>query len=55
LQVWDEAIETAAESSDSALAEDLLQFFVGEKLNACFAACLYTCYPLLRSVRARTA
>merc|ERR1719399_1887314 len=48
-KVWDEAIETAAESSDSALAEDLLQFFVNEKLNACFAACLYTCYPLLRS------
>merc|ERR1719274_96203 len=48
-KVWDEAISTAAESSDSALAEDLLQFFVNEKLNACFAACLYTCYPLLRS------
>merc|ERR1719174_2089236 len=48
-KVWDEAISTAAESSDSALAEDLLTFFVGEKLNACFSACLYTCYPLLRS------
>merc|ERR1719271_879645 len=47
-KVWEEAISTAAESSDSALAEDLLNFFVGEKLNACFAACLYTCYPLLR-------
>ena len=23
-------------------------FFVSEKLNACFSACLYTCYPLLR-------
>merc|ERR1719217_1305215 len=48
-KVWDEAIETAAESSDPALAEDLLAFFVGEKLNACFSACLYTCYPLLRT------
>jgi len=48
-KVWDEAISTAAESSDSALAEDLLTFFVGEKLNACFSACLFTCYPLLRS------
>jgi len=47
-KVWDEAISTAAESSDSALAEDLLNFFVGEKLNACFSACLFTCYPLLR-------
>merc|ERR1719217_824837 len=48
-KVWDEAIETAAESGDSALAEELLGFFVSEKLNACFSACLYTCYPLLRS------
>jgi clathrin heavy chain len=47
-KVWDEAISTAAESSDSALAEDLLNFFVTEKLNACFSACLFTCYPLLR-------
>merc|ERR1719183_462868 len=47
-KVWEEAISTAAESSDSALAEDLLNFFVGEKLNACFSACLFTCYPLLR-------
>jgi len=22
---------------------------VSEKLNACFSACLYTCYPLLRN------
>jgi len=48
-KVWDEAISTAAESSDSALAEELLTFFVGEKLNACFSATLFTCYPLLRS------
>merc|ERR1719274_20158 len=48
-KVWDEAIDTAAESSDPALAEELLAFFVSEKLNACFSACLYTCYPLLRA------
>jgi len=48
-KVWDEAIETAAESADPALAEELLAFFVSEKLNACFSATLYTCYPLLRS------
>jgi len=48
-KVWDEAIETASESGDAAQAEELLAFFVGEKLNACFSACLYTCYPLLRS------
>jgi len=47
-KVWDEAISTTSESGDSALAEELLAFFVGEKLNACFSACLYSCYPLLR-------
>merc|ERR1719197_1353961 len=47
-KVWDEAIDTASESSDPALAEELLAFFVSEKLNACFSACLYTCYPLIR-------
>jgi len=48
-KVWDEAISTAAESEDSSLAEELLTFFVGQKLNACFSATLFTCYPLLRS------
>jgi clathrin heavy chain len=48
-KVWDEAISTAAESGSQELAEDLLSFFVTEKLNACFSACLYTCYPLLRN------
>jgi len=47
-KVWEEAISTAAESGDSALAESLLHFFVDEKLNACFSAALYSCYPLLR-------
>jgi len=47
-KVWDEAIATTAESADASLAEELLQFFVSERLNACFSACLYTCYSLLR-------
>jgi len=47
--VWDEAISTAAESGSQELAEDLLGFFVEQKLNACFSACLFTCYPLLRN------
>ena len=33
-KVYDEAITTAAASDDCALAEELLQFFVSEKLNA---------------------
>jgi len=48
-KVWDEAISTAAESGTRELAEELLAFFVTEKLNACFSACLFTCYPLLRN------
>jgi len=48
-KVWDEAISTASESGSQDLAEELLTFFVAEKLNACFSACLYTCYPLLRN------
>merc|ERR1719174_2506917 len=48
-KVWDEAISTAAESGSQELAEELLRFFVDEKLNACFSACLFTCYPLLRN------
>mgnify|MGYP001995414478 FL=1 len=48
-KVWDEAIATTSESGDAALAEDLLNFFVAEKLNACFSACLFTCYSLLQA------
>jgi len=47
-KVWDEAIETTAESGDSAIAEELINFFVEQKLNTCFAAALYTCYAQLR-------
>jgi len=48
-KVWDEAISTAAESGSQELAEGLLTFFVEQELKACFSACLFTCYPLLRS------
>jgi len=48
-KVWDEAISTAAESGSQELAEELLAFFVTSELKACFSACLFTCYPLLRS------
>merc|ERR1719240_1464110 len=48
-KVWDEAISTAAESGSQELAEDLLNFFVQMELKACFSACLFTCYALLRS------
>ena len=39
---------TAAQSKEAELAEDLLRFFVGEQNKECFAACLYTCYDLIK-------
>merc|ERR1712157_333715 len=50
---WQDAMETAALSQDSNLAEDLLCFFVENiEKNACpkscFAACLFTCFELTR-------
>ncbi len=40
-------MQYAAESEDSELAEALLQWFLEEGRRECFAACLFTCYPLL--------
>jgi len=45
---WKDATETAFESKDQDLAEGLLRFFVEEDLKECFAACLFTCYELIR-------
>lgn len=42
-----EAMETTAQSKNSALVMDLLQFFVQEKERECFAAALYSCYSLV--------
>jgi len=47
-ELWQDAMETAADSKDPALAETLVSFFVERKLFECFAACLYTCYELIR-------
>merc|ERR1712217_1013327 len=49
--LWQDAMETAALSQDSNLAEELLRFFVENiEKNACpkscFAACLFTCFEL---------
>jgi clathrin heavy chain len=45
---YKDAMETAAQSGDRDLAEELLAFFVEHKLTDCFAAALYACYDLLR-------
>ncbi len=47
-KIYKDAMETAAESKDPEVAEDLLLFFVEQEKRDCFAACLYICYDLLR-------
>merc|ERR1712019_140873 len=41
-------METARDSANQDLAESLLRFFVDSNLKECYAACLYTCYDLIR-------
>ena len=41
-------METACQSEDREIAEDLLRFFVEEGQKECFAACLFTCYDLIK-------
>lgn len=47
-RMYKDAIDTAAESGEVELAEDLLRFFVSVHDRACFAATLYTNYDLIR-------
>lgn len=46
--LYKDALQTAAESRENAIAEDLLKFFVDNGNHAAFAATLYTCYDLIR-------
>ncbi|XP_028852967.1 clathrin heavy chain 1 isoform X2 [Denticeps clupeoides] len=46
-KLYKDAMQYAAESQDSDLAESLLQWFLGEGHKECFAACLFSCYSLL--------
>ncbi len=43
-----DAMQYASESKDIELAEELLQWFLQEDKKECFAACLFSCYDLLR-------
>ncbi len=47
-KMYKDAIDTAASSGDSDIAEDLLKFFVNIGDKECFCATLYTCYTLVR-------
>uniref|UniRef100_A0A672KGV9 Clathrin heavy chain n=1 Tax=Sinocyclocheilus grahami TaxID=75366 RepID=A0A672KGV9_SINGR len=47
-KLYKDAMLYASESKDTELAEELLQWFLREDKKECFAACLFTCYDLLR-------
>jgi len=47
-KIYKDAIDTAADSKDPAVAEELLKFFVAVEDKESFCATLYTCYSLIR-------
>eukprot|EP00179_Madagascaria_erythrocladioides_P027344 CAMPEP_0198339874 /NCGR_PEP_ID=MMETSP1450-20131203/41547_1 /TAXON_ID=753684 ORGANISM="Madagascaria erythrocladiodes, Strain CCMP3234" /NCGR_SAMPLE_ID=MMETSP1450 /ASSEMBLY_ACC=CAM_ASM_001115 /LENGTH=1712 /DNA_ID=CAMNT_0044044827 /DNA_START=107 /DNA_END=5242 /DNA_ORIENTATION=+ len=47
-RLYKDAMRTARESEQQELAEQLLRYFVEIESPECFAACLYTCYELIR-------
>lgn len=47
-KMYKDAIDTAAQSGEADLVEDLLRFFVSVQDRECFAAVLFTCYELIR-------
>merc|ERR1719188_1294325 len=47
-KVYQDAMETARDSGNQELAETLLKSFIESGNKECFAACLYTCYDLVR-------
>jgi len=47
-KMFKDAMETAFASGSPENAEALLRYFVDNDMKECFAACLYTCYDLIR-------
>ncbi|CAM9096095.1 unnamed protein product [Lampetra planeri] len=47
-KLYKDAMQYASESKEPELAEELLSWFLQENKKECFAACLFTCYDLLR-------
>mmetsp|Transcript_21715 Transcript_21715/g.40605 ORF Transcript_21715/g.40605 Transcript_21715/m.40605 type:complete len:1699 (-) Transcript_21715:62-5158(-) len=47
-KIFKDAIDTAADSDDPAVAEELIKFFVEIQDKESFCATLYTCYHLIR-------
>ncbi|KAJ2614259.1 Clathrin heavy chain [Coemansia sp. RSA 1365] len=48
-KLYKDAMTTARQSGSTEIAEDLVRYFVESGNAACFSACLFTCYDLLRS------
>lgn len=46
-KMYKDAIDTASESQDPELAEELLRYFVSVHDKECFSATLFTCYTLI--------
>ncbi|PQP97755.1 clathrin heavy chain 1 [Prunus yedoensis var. nudiflora] len=42
-------METASQSGDRELAEELLVYFIEQGKKECFASCLFVCYDLIRA------
>merc|ERR1711977_423247 len=51
-KLYKDAMETAAQSGERELAEELLKTFIADGNKECFAACLYTCYDLALRTKA---
>lgn len=47
-KMWKDSMETARDSGNAELVEQLLRFFVDESMPEAFCACLYTCYDYVR-------
>lgn len=47
-KLYKDAMETAAMSGEHELVQELMHFFVDNQMKECFAACLYTCYDLVK-------
>ncbi|KAA3478254.1 clathrin heavy chain 1-like [Gossypium australe] len=44
-----DAMETASQSGERELAEELLVYFIEQGKKECFASCLFVCYDLIRA------
>ncbi|KAJ6350385.1 hypothetical protein OIU78_006534 [Salix suchowensis] len=46
--LYKDAMETASQSGDRELAEELLVYFIEQGKKECFASCLFVCYDLIQ-------